>query len=99
MFACKVLRNTTFRYPLVKNVNSAGAFTQLKRTAWTAVELDRDPKELRAKWPKPSFDVSKMRDLIDHDNLEMRQDMRKFLSDPIMRPKYNISLEEEREVC
>jgi len=99
MFACKVLRNTTFRYPLVKNVNSAGALTQLKRTAWTAVELDRDPKELRAQWPKPSFDVSKMRDLIDHDNLEMRQDMRKFLSDPIMRPKYNISLEEEREVA
>jgi len=99
MLACKVLRNTTFRYPLVKNVNSAGALTQLKRTAWTAVELDRDPKELRAQWPKPSFDVSKMRDLIDHDNLEMRQDMRKFLSDPIMRPKYNISLEEEREVA
>jgi len=69
-----------------------------QRTAWTAVELDKDPKELRSKWPKPTFNVDKLTEIIDHDNHEMRNEMREFLSDPVMRVKFNISLAEEREV-
>ena len=69
-----------------------------KGMAWTAVELDKDPKELRAKWPKPTFNVEKLTEIIDHDNHEMRKEMREFLSDPVMRAKFNISLAEEREV-
>merc|ERR1712048_2429 len=29
----------------------------------------------------------------------MRKDLRNFLSDPVFKPKYNIALEEEREVA
>ena len=96
MFAIKLTRTTarnifsSQRYPLVYN--------KFKRLEWTATESDRDPKELRSKWPKPSFDIEKLTHLLDNDNHDMRKDMRKFLSDPIMKPKYNISLEEERQV-
>jgi acyl-CoA oxidase len=41
-----------------------------------------------------------MKTILDHDNLEMRDNLRKFLaSDPIFTPKYNLPLEEEREVA
>lgn len=76
-----------------------GQSINVKRCAWTAVELNKDPKVLRAKWPKPSFDIDKMTALVDHDNHEMRKEMREFLSDPIFRAKFNISLREEREVA
>ena len=69
-----------------------------KRYAWSAVDLNRDPRELRSTWPKPSFDIDKMTAVIDHDNHDMRNELRQFLSDPVMRPRYNISLEDEREV-
>lgn len=96
MFATKLTRATARnifsnqRFPLVYN--------DFRRLKWTAVAIDQDPKELRSKWPKPSFDIEKLTLLLDNDNHDMRKDMRKFLSDPIMKPKYNISLEEERQV-
>ncbi|MPC69958.1 hypothetical protein E2C01_064191 [Portunus trituberculatus] len=37
--------------------------------------------------------------LLDHDNHDMRKKFREFMSDPVMKPRYNISLEEEREVA
>lgn len=37
--------------------------------------------------------------LLDHDNLEMRKEFRKFVEDPAFIPKYNVSLEEEREIA
>jgi len=37
--------------------------------------------------------------LLDHDNLQMRADFRKFISEPVMVPRYNISLEEERDLA
>ena len=40
-----------------------------------------------------------MTDLLDADNHEMRQEFRKFVSDPCMIPKYNIPLAEEREIA
>lgn len=96
--------NITRNLRQVSLVNARSVFhsnkaNYIKRNAWTAVELDRDPKELRSKWPKPSFSVEKLTEILDHDNHEMRKDMRKFLSNPVMRPAYNISLEEEREVA
>lgn len=106
MFACKMLKSSQ-RFAVSTGASSFttklkpwnGQSINLKRCAWTAVELNRDPKELRSKWPKASFDVDKMTALIDHDNHEMRKEMREFLSDPVFRPEYNISLQEEREVC
>ena len=46
------------------------------------------PEELRrTNWAKPQFPVQKLTALLDHDNLEMRQEFRKFLSDPAMTPR------------
>ena len=43
------------------------------------------------------FFQSKMKHLLDHDNHEMRDRLRKFLSQPDMKPSYNMTLSEERE--
>ena len=57
------------------------------------------PAEIRTQLLAPSFPVEKMTALLDHDNLEMRAEFRKFISEPVMVPRYNISLEEERELA
>ncbi len=43
--------------------------------------------------------MNKMTELLDHDNHEMRNKFREFMSEDVMIPKYNIPLEEEREVA
>ena len=59
-----------------------------------------DPQRLRDEWGKPSFDVAQMIHLLDHDNQEKRAKFRKILSeDPLMTPKYNITLDEERDLA
>ena len=59
-----------------------------------------DPQKLRDVWGKPSFDVAKMIHLLDHDNYDKRAKFRKIFSeDPLMTPKYNISLDEERDLA
>merc|ERR1719427_1914547 len=40
-----------------------------------------------------------MVELLDHDNLAMRKEFRKFVSDPVMKPKYAIDLATEREIA
>lgn len=57
------------------------------------------PEELRSVWPDPCFDREAMVELIDHDNLTMRKEFRKFVSDPVMVPKYAIDLATEREIA
>jgi len=58
------------------------------------------PEELRDFWkPEASFNVDEMADLLDHDNHEMRNKFREFVSDPVMTPKYNIPLAEERDIA
>nr|XP_040578957.1 acyl-coenzyme A oxidase 3, peroxisomal-like [Lepeophtheirus salmonis] len=57
------------------------------------------PQELRLSWPKANFSISELTRILDHDNHEMRNNLRSFLSDPLMKPRYNISLEEERELA
>ena len=56
------------------------------------------PVELRKKWSKVTFNVSAMTDLLDGDNHDMLQQLRKFVSDPCMVPKHNIPLAEERQI-
>ena len=46
-----------------------------------------------------AFNVEKMTDLLDHDNHEMRKKFRAFMSDPVMTPRYDISLDEERDIA
>lgn len=70
----------------------------IQRNVMNAVKNEQEPDGLRSKWGNASFNVNKMMELLDHDNHEMRKDFRKFLSDPVFKPRYNIPLEEEREV-
>jgi len=56
-------------------------------------------QQLHSKWGSVSFDVSKMMHLIDHDNHDQRQQMRKLLSEPQFTPRYNIALDTERELA
>lgn len=56
-------------------------------------------EQLRSKWSSVSFDVAKMTDLIDHDNHDQRQQMRKLLSQPLFTPRYNVALDAERELA
>ena len=58
----------------------------------------KSPSELRDACSKPEFNVAAMTDLLDGDNLEMRRNFRKFVSDPCMIPKYNVPLADEREM-
>jgi len=55
--------------------------------------------EIRTKLLSSSFPVEKLTALLDHDNHEMRANFRKFISEPVMVPRYNISLEEERDLA
>ena len=61
--------------------------------------LAHDPVALRAQHAAPSFDMNKMTTLLDHDNHEMRREMREFMCSDLMVPKYNIPLLEERELA
>jgi len=61
--------------------------------------LRLEPNKIREETTNPaSFDVPALAALLDHDNHENRVQMRKYLSSPDIRPKYAISLEEEREL-
>merc|ERR1719225_2592064 len=57
------------------------------------------PEKIRSKWFAPIFPVEQLKHLLDHDNHEMRDKFRDFISEPVMVPRYNISLEEERELA
>merc|ERR1712029_1076431 len=57
------------------------------------------PEKIRKAWFAPEFPVPKMTHLLDHDNHEMRAKFREFISEPVMVPRYNISLAEERELA
>lgn len=80
-------------------VQGAAAMQALGLRHRSNVELAHQPHTLRESWNKPTFDVKKMTHLLDHDNHEMRSKFREFVSDDIMKPRYNITLEEEREVA
>jgi len=74
---------------------------RLVSTAPQLTKLDNTmtPADIRDKLLAPSFPIEKMTELLDHDNHQMRAEFRKFISEPVMVPRYNISLEEERELA
>merc|ERR1712029_146647 len=57
------------------------------------------PEKIRQSWFAATFPVEKLTHLLDHDNHEMRQKFREFISEPVMIPGYNISLAEERDLA
>ena len=64
-----------------------------------AAVLGLKPAEQRAAMFLPAFNMEKMTEILDHDNHDMRKKFRDFVSDPVMIPKYNIPLLEEREIA
>ena len=80
-------------------VQALGTHQQLIKAQSTsanvvAIGLKEKPHELRKLWPGATFNISKMTELLDHDNHQMRKQLREFVSDPVMTPKYNIPLAE-----
>ncbi|KAG7172497.1 acyl-coenzyme A oxidase 3, peroxisomal-like [Homarus americanus] len=57
------------------------------------------PMDLRSAQSVCNFNIEEMTALLDHDNHEMRTKFREFMSDPVMKPRYNIPLHEERDVA
>jgi len=55
--------------------------------------------DIRAAWPKPDFNIDALKDLLDHDNIEMRNEFREFLKQDLFKPRYNLTLDEERELA
>jgi len=58
-----------------------------------------DLKDIRDNWPRPDFNIIALKNLLDHDNIEMRDRFRKFLTQDLYKPRYNLSLDEERELA
>ena len=40
-----------------------------------------------------------MKHVLDHDNHEMRNNFRQFMKQPMFQPRFDLTLEEEREVA
>eukprot|EP00096_Caligus_rogercresseyi_P010410 TRINITY_DN3784_c0_g1_i1.p1 TRINITY_DN3784_c0_g1~~TRINITY_DN3784_c0_g1_i1.p1 ORF type:complete len:704 (-),score=167.86 TRINITY_DN3784_c0_g1_i1:1824-3935(-) len=61
--------------------------------------IQLSPPEIRSAWPEPDFPVEELRYILDHDNHEMRDRFREFLKTDLFKPRYNMSLEDERELA
>jgi len=87
-----------------------GSSKSLSTSSSLQNEVNKRPlKMLRKQWADSqpitpsesslSFNKEKMTELLDHDNHEMRKKFRQFMSDPVMTPMYDISLEKERDIA
>merc|ERR1712107_319331 len=45
-----------------------------------------DLAAIRAAWPQPEFSISALKNLLDHDNIEMRDKFRDFLKQDLFKP-------------
>ncbi|ELT92145.1 hypothetical protein CAPTEDRAFT_182867 [Capitella teleta] len=85
-----------------KLVPSVGAVPIRSSSSQPQVDLrvhKEDPNRLRENWTKGDFNIPAMTELLDNDNLEMRQKYRAFLSEGTMTPKYDIPLAAHRELA
>ena len=102
-FSKDALRNAFHSWRIgssCKVLNQSRNHTLENPRSFSSSEVRMDPQKLREEWGTPSFEVMQMTHLLDHDNHEKRAKFRKVLSeDPLFTPKYNISLDEERELA
>lgn len=54
---------------------------------------------LRDAWGGGAVDSATLKGMLDHDNHEMRDKFRQFMDDPVWTPRYNIALDDERELA
>lgn len=75
--------------------------SQLGNAGAEVLQLDnrKSPQELRSSWPKATFSIGKMKHLLDHDNHEVRDRFRDFFKQPLFQPRFNMTMEEERELA
>ena len=91
LFSCATRHQATVAAPAAKVATQDHFMLQLDNKDKCAA--------LRAAWPKPDFDITALKNLLDHDNIEMRDKFREFLRSDLFRPRYNMTLEEERELA
>uniref|UniRef100_A0A0V0J4W4 Acyl-coenzyme A oxidase n=1 Tax=Schistocephalus solidus TaxID=70667 RepID=A0A0V0J4W4_SCHSO len=70
-------------------------FCAIRSLKVTPLSADVSSKNLHQK----PVDTRTINHLLDHDNFEHREQLRTLLLDDLMTPRYNISLQEEREVA
>jgi len=102
----RAFNSTLLRVANSRHISTSALLRQLAEPATSVTPaLGTNPitaeklRSLRAKWINTDLDTVKMRVLLDDDNIQMREEMREFLSKPEFMPKYNISMEEERELA
>ena len=71
----------------------------LRQSAAVRDTLNRTPAALRENWDVSGVKVEKLQKVIDHDNHEMRAKFREFLKQDCFKPKYAITLAEERDLA
>lgn len=57
------------------------------------------PEQLRQEWQQSGVNQASLQKIIDHDNHDMRAKFREYLKRPEFKPKYAISLNEERDLA
>ena len=55
--------------------------------------------QLRQQWQSPSIDVASVQHLLDHDNHDMRQQLKQFMRSPLFVPRHNLSIDQERKLA
>lgn len=75
--------------------------TQSCLRASASFQNSSTPEDLRQQQLSSTFDAAKMTHLLDHDNHDMRNRFRQFQKNPEtrMKPRYNISLSDERDLA
>merc|ERR1712012_643839 len=96
MLVAQLKRNLPLNH-VAKRILSTS--TSDRKPAKLKLSNSETPDRIRSSWFAPAFPVEKLTHLLDHDNHEMRQKFRQFISEPVMIPRYNISLAEERELA
>ena len=86
MLVAHVKRSTPLNY-VAKRILSTTASD--RKPAKLNLSNTQTPEKIRQAWFAPEFPVQKMTHLLDHDNHEMRQKFREFISEPVMIPRYD----------
>lgn len=82
-----------------KQSTAAAAATKENGQSMVTLSNRQSTEDLRLSQTHASFNLQDMTNILDHDNHDMRAKFREFMSEDVMRPRYNISLAEEREVA
>merc|ERR1719270_1037147 len=82
-----------------QSAQAATASSEKKKHFLVQRSNKEDLKAIRAAWPQPDFNIKALKDLLDHDNIQMRDEFRDFLKQDLFKPRYNMTLEEERELA